>query len=102
MTQRTAVATTVAGRFQLARFEALMNSQDIYKNAVGVARAETGTETYDRMQDTYRESLEGRSKALQAEVERVFLNAFNTDSFYGLIDAATTLTSSKILPYEWN
>lgn len=90
-TQRNAVATTVAGRFQLARFEALMNSADIYRKSVSVARAEQGTETYDRMQDTYRESLAGRSAALQASIEDVFIKAFNTDSFYGLIDVTTEL-----------
>ena len=91
-TQRNAVATTVAGRFQLARFEALMNSQDIYRTATDVARNEQGTTTYDMMQETYRNSLEGRSKALQASIEEIFLKAFNTESFYGLVDAATTLT----------
>ena len=44
------------------------------------------------MQDTYRESLQGRSKALEASIEEIFLNAFETDSFYGLVDVATQLT----------
>lgn len=86
-TQQNALATTVAGRFQLARFEALMNSQDIYKQAVSVARAETGTETYDRMQETYRESLQGRTQALIASVEELFLDIFNSNSFNGAVDA---------------
>ena len=87
-TQRAAVAKTVAGRFQLARFEALMNSADIYQKALTTSQAETGTATYDRMQETYRNSLEGRSKALQASIEEIFLNVFTTDSFYGFVDAA--------------
>ena len=86
-TQRAAVAKTVAGRFQLARFEALMNRADIYEQAANTSRAETGTATYDRMQETYRDSLEGRSKALQASIEEIFLNLFTTDSFYPAIDA---------------
>lgn len=69
-----------------------MNSQDIYRTAVNASRAETGTETYDRMQEDYRNSLEGRTKALQASIENIFLNAFNTDDFYGFIDALTTAT----------
>lgn len=93
-TQRAAVAKTVAGRFQLARFEALMNRADIYEKAANLSRSETGTETYDRMQETYRDSLEGRSKALTASIEEIFLNAFETDSFYGLVDAATAVTSA--------
>lgn len=93
-TQRAAVAKTVAGRFQLARFEALMNRADIYEKAANLSRSETGTETYDRMQETYRDSLEGKSKALTATIEEIFLNAFETDSFYGLIDAVTLLTKT--------
>ena len=89
-TQRAAVAKTVAGRFQLARFEALMNRADIYENAANISRAESGTTTYDRMQETYRNSLEGRTKALQASVEQIFLGIFTTDSFYGVIDALQT------------
>lgn len=90
-TQQNAVATTVAGRYQLARFEALMNSQDIYKTALGAAQGEIGTETYDRMQEDYRNSLEGRSKAFQASIEEIFLKAFDTDSFYALVDVSTQL-----------
>ncbi len=92
-TQRAAVAKTVAGRFQLARFEALMNRADIYEKSANISRAETGTETYDRMQETYRDSLEGRSNALTAAIEEIFLNAFETDSFYGLVDATTAVIS---------
>lgn len=92
-TEQVATATTVAGRFQLARFMALMNSQDIYQNAVNVSRSETGTTTYDRMQETYRESLEGKSKALQASVEELFLNLFNSDSFNGAVDALTSFVN---------
>ena len=90
-TQRTAVATTVAGRFQLARFEALMNSQGIYRSALSAARNEQGTTTYDRMQETYRDSMQGRMNALTASVEEVFNNLFTTDSFYGAIDAVNGL-----------
>ena len=68
-----------------------MNSQDIYKQAVGVAREEQGTETYDRMQETYRNSLQGRTKALQAEIESVFNNLFTTENFYPLIDSLTNI-----------
>lgn len=93
-TERVATATTVAGRFQLARFNALMNSADIYQNALNTSRAETGTETYDRMQDTYRESLAGRMNALTAAIEEIFLNAFETDNFYSLVDASTALVKA--------
>ena len=64
-----------------------MNSQDIYQKSVEVARAETGTSTYDRMQETYRESLEGRTNALIASIEELFLDIFNSNSFNGAVDA---------------
>ena len=93
-TQRAAVAKTVAGRFQLARFEALMNRADIYENAANISRSEAGTETYDRMQETFRDSLEGRTNALQSAIEEIFLNAFETDDFYSLVDATTLLVKA--------
>jgi len=93
-TQRAAVAKTVAGRFQLARFEALMNRADIYENAANISRQETGTDTYDRMQETYKTSMEGRLNTLTATIEGIFVKAFNTDDFYGLIDAATKLAET--------
>ena len=93
-TQRAAVAKTVAGRFQLARFEALMNRADIYEKAADVSRAEEGTATYDRMQETYKNSMEGRLNTLTASIESIFVHAFNTDDFYGVIDAATKMAET--------
>lgn len=92
--QQAAVAKTVAGRFQLARFEALMNSADIYEKSLKVSQAEQGTDTYDRMQETYKESMEGRLNTLSATIEGIFTKAFNTDDFYSLIDAATALAET--------
>ena len=71
-----------------------MNSADIYEQSLKVSQAETGTDTYDRMQETYRDSMEGRLNALSATVEGIFTKAFNTDDFYGLIDAATALAET--------
>ena len=71
-----------------------MNSADIYEKSLQVSQAEVGTETYDRMQETYRDSMEGRLNALSATIEGIFVHAFNTDDFYGLIDAATALAET--------
>ena len=71
-----------------------MNSADIYEKSLKVSQAETGTDTYDRMQETYRESMEGRLNALSATIEGIFTKAFNTDDFYGLIDAAQALADT--------
>ncbi len=88
------MAKTVAGRFQLARFEALMNSSDIYEQSLEASKAEEGTATYDRMQETYKESMEGRLNTLHATIEGIFTKAFSTDDFYGLIDAAQALADT--------
>ncbi len=90
-TQKAATATTLAGRFQLARFEALMNRSDLYKEYLGASRAQTGTETLDSMQSDYERSLEGRLNTLQSKIEEVFLNIFNSDSFNGVVDALSGL-----------
>lgn len=90
-TEKAATATTLAGRFQLARFEALMNRSDLYKEYLSSSRSQTGTETLDFMQETYEQSLEGRLNALQAKVEEVFLNIFESSSFNGAIDSLSGL-----------
>lgn len=64
-----------------------MNSQDIYRTALGAAAGETGTDTYDRMQKDYAESLEGSLKTVQAKIEEVFLNLFESSSFTGAVRA---------------
>ena len=88
-TSRAAVATTIAGRFQLARFEALMNRSDLYESYLGSSRAQTGTSTLDFMQETYTNSLEGKQQKLQASIEEIFLNVFETSDFYGIVDTLT-------------
>lgn len=86
-TEKAATATTLAGRFQLARFEALMNRSDLYQSYLESSRSQTGTETLDFMQETFEDSLQGRLNTVQAKIEEIFLNLFETDSFYGAVDA---------------
>ena len=93
-TEKAATATTLAGRFQLARFEALMNRSDLYKQYLSSSREQTGTETLDFMQETYQESLEGRLNALQSKIEEVFLNLFESNSFNGAVDALSGLVDA--------
>ena len=88
-TSRAAVATTIAGRFQLARFESLMNRSDLYESYLESSRAQTGTSTLDFMQETYTNSLEGKQQKLQASIEEIFLNVFETSDFYGIVDTLT-------------
>lgn len=91
LTQRTSIATTLAGKYQLSRFTALMNRSDLYSEYLNASEGETGTETFDEMQAIFEDSMQGRLNKLQATVEGIFTNAMNTDSFYEMIDAVTQL-----------
>lgn len=91
LTQRSSVATTLAGKFQLSRFTSLMNRSDLYKQYLGASESETGTGTFDEMQEKFADSMTGRMNKLQATIESVFNQAFASDSFYPMIDAVTQL-----------
>lgn len=71
-----------------------MNRSDLYKQYLAASEGETGTETFDMMQSTFEDSMQGRLNKLQATAEGIFTKAFNTDSFYVLIDAATALAKT--------
>lgn len=88
-TEQNAISTVIAGRYQLSRFQALMNRSDLYKDYLGASENATGTA--DQMQDIYANSMEGRLNKLQATAEGIFNDIFNTDDFYGMIDALTTV-----------
>lgn len=88
-TQKAALAQTVAGRYQLSRFEALMNRSDLYEQYK--TSSENADGTLDVMNEKYVDSLNGRLNKLQASIEGVFNSTFNTDNFYPVIDALTAL-----------
>lgn len=88
-TQKNAIATTLAGKYQLARFEALMNRSDMYNQYKGASQNAEGT--LDVMNEKYMNSLEGRMNKLQATFEETINGFFQTDNFYGFIDVLTTI-----------
>lgn len=88
-TQQNAISTVIAGRYQLSRFQALMNRSDLYKEYLGASQNAEGTA--DEMQEIYANSMEGRLNKLQSTAEGIFNDIFNTDDFYGMIDALTTI-----------
>lgn len=88
-TQQNAISTVIAGRYQLSRFQALMNRSDLYQDYLGASENAEGTA--DQMQEIYANSMEGRLNQLQATAEGIFNDIFNTDDFYGMIDALTTV-----------
>lgn len=88
-TEQNAISTVIAGRYQLSRFQALMNRSDLYQDYLGASENAEGTA--DQMQEIYADSMEGRLNQLQATAEGIFNDIFNTDDFYGMIDALTTV-----------
>lgn len=86
-TQKAAVAQTVAGKYQLSRFEALMNRSDLYDEYKGASESADGT--LDQMNEEVVNSLEGRMNKLQATFEGIFNSLFETDDIYPFIDALT-------------
>ena len=86
-TQKAAVAQTVAGKYQLSRFEALMNRSDLYDEYKGASESADGT--LDEMNEEFVDSLEGRMNKLQATFEGIFNSLFETDDIYPFIDALT-------------
>lgn len=86
-TQKAAVAQTVAGKYQLSRFEALMNRSDLYDEYKGASENADGT--LDQMNKEFVDSLEGRMNKLQATFEGIFNSMFETDDIYPFIDALT-------------
>lgn len=86
-TQKSAVAQTVAGKYQLSRFEALMNRSDLYDEYKGASENADGT--LDQMNEEFVDSLEGRMNKLQATFEGIFNSMFETDDIYPFIDALT-------------
>ena len=84
-TQKAAIATTLAGKYQLSRFEALMNRSDLYKEYKQSAQEGKDKGTLDVMNEKYMNSLEGRLNQLQSSVEGIFNNLFNTDDFYDFL-----------------
>lgn len=88
-TDQSAISTVIAGRYQLSRFQALMNRSDLYNQYLESSLTAEGTA--DEMQQIFDESMQGRINQLQATVEGVFNNFFETSDFYGMIDALTQL-----------
>lgn len=87
-TQKNAIATTLAGKYQLSRFEALMNRSDMYNEYKSASQNADGT--LDVMNEKYVDSLEGRMNKLQATFEETIGKFAETDDFYGFIDGLTT------------
>lgn len=89
-TSKNSVATTLAGKYQLSRFEALMNSSDMYEEYKQSAQEGKDKGTLDVMNEKYTESLQGKLNKLQASAEGIINSLFNSSDFYGFIDGLST------------
>lgn len=87
-TQKNAIATTLAGKYQLSRFEALMNRSDLYEDYKEASENAEGT--LDAMNEKYINSLQGKLNQLQSSFEGIVLDVMNSDDFNGIIDGLTT------------
>lgn len=84
-TTKEASAQTLAGKFQMNRFLALMDNSDMYREYLGASENAEGT--LDQMNEEYLDSLEGRTAKIQASLEGIFSSIFDTDVIYPFIDA---------------
>lgn len=94
-TQKAAVAQTLAGKYQLSRFEALMNSPDMYNQYKDASTKESQSDstygTMDVMNEKYLDSMQGRLNKIQATVEGIIMDITNSDGLYPWLDAAQGL-----------
>ena len=80
-TTKTAAAQALAGKYQVNRFEALMENSDMYRQYKD-ATGENATGTLNTMNEEYANSIAGRSAKMQASLEGLFSTVFNTDDIY--------------------
>ena len=83
--EQTALATTVAGRYQLNRFESLMNNQDLYKEYLSSSE----NADYSNMEEMYSDymgSIEAKTNQLISNIEGLFNQIYSSDIYSGLVD----------------
>ena len=86
-TQKAGLSQSLAGKYQVARFQALMNRSDLYNQYKDASENASGT--LDVMNEKYINSLEGRMNKLQASAENLFDDLFDTEDLYATVDAIT-------------
>jgi len=86
-TTKEAAGQTLAGKYQLNRFYALMDNSDMYNEYKTGSQGAEGT--LDEMNAEKLDSFEGKAAKLQATLEGLFNSVFNPDNFYPAIDALT-------------
>lgn len=79
-----AVAIAIAGKRQYTQLLALMNNQDMYKDAMNMATGAEGT--LQEQADTYAKSWEAAQKRVKAAAQGIYDSLINDDFFIGMND----------------
>ena len=87
--EQTALATTVAGRYQADRFIALMENAEMYNQQLEIAQDSAGT--LEEQQSIYMDSLAAKINQLTAAGEGLISTLFNPDDFKPTIETLTDL-----------
>lgn len=87
-----AVAIAVAGKRQYTQLLALMNNQDMYKEAMNMATGAEGT--LQEQADTYAKSWEAAQKRVKAAAQGIYDSLINDDFFIGVNDIIAKILSS--------
>lgn len=84
-----AVAIAVAGKRQYTQLLALMNNQDMYRDAMGMASGAEGT--LQEQADTYAKSWEAAQKRVKAAAQGIYDSLINDDFFIDMNDGIAIL-----------
>lgn len=85
--QQIALGTTLAGKYQLNPFMALMENADTYQEQLEMMQTSSGA--LDEQQAIYMDSMQARLQSLSAAAEGVISNLFNPDDLKPGISALT-------------
>lgn len=97
-TQRSQIATTIAGTRQQENFRAMMNNYDEVQKLTKVAADSTGSAT-ERM-GTYLDSIEAKTNNLKSAWEGFILSLSQSDGYKQFLDMLTTLLE-KLQYVDW-
>lgn len=85
--QQNALAKAFAGTRQQENFRVLMDNYDVARKYMDTAANSAGTA--EEKFGAYLDSIEAKTKTLQASFESLAVNTFSTEMFGGIIDAST-------------
>ena len=88
--QKSAVSTAAAGNYQSNRFKLLMENYDKALQYEQIAESSSGT-AMAKFEDAYLNSIEAKTKSLQAAFEGLSSNLISRDTINGILEATQAL-----------